>query len=804
LAEHEQEWQAEQRRVEQVVAEIDERKAKLERQTSEARGEMVDIRKNFWEDVTVNFEDSAELAETAASMKQQAEILFDREHAHRQAEYQLRTLRRLRQSPYFGRIDFAGKLQDEEEEGRKGVQAKGENEQSADCIYLGIASLRDENDNNYLIYDWRAPVSSLYYDYPPGPAEYETPSGTISGELQLKRQFVIRDGKIISMFDTGVTIGDELLQEVLGKQSDAQMKSIVATIQKEQNLIIRNERSRLLLVQGAAGSGKTSAALQRVAYLLYRYRGTLQADQIVLFSPNPMFNSYVATVLPELGEDNMEQTTFQDYLHFRLAKSFRLENPYEQLEYALSAMDEPGYDVRMAGIRFKASERFVKLVERYLDLLSQEGLRFRNVAFRGKPIIHATDIHDYFYSLDQSTPISNRLRLVADRLLERVKERERDALAEPWVEEEVELLDKETYLKAYQTLRRRRQFSAQSFDDFEMEKAILAEYVVKERFKPLRSRVKRLGFIDLKAVYRQLFAEPELLRKLAADNGAGELPAEWEQMCKETVERLDRGEMAYEDATPFLYTVERLRGFQANMMVRHLLIDEAQDYTAFQFAFIKRLFPRAKVTALGDLNQSITAHSGEGVSGFAALAALFPEEETETIVLHRSYRSTRPIVEFSSELIPGGERIEAFNRNGDLPTLTEVASQAELHAGIISKLAELQASGYQTIAVICKTAAESRKAYEALHSQVAELSLVEQETSHFEQGLIVIPSYLAKGVEFDAVIVYDSSAACYGRERERRLFYTVCTRAMHELHLFATGDWTPFISEAARNRCKVD
>ena len=208
--------------------------------------------------------------------------------------------------------------------------------------------------------------------------------GTIHGDLKVKRQFVIRDGQIVSMFDSGVTIGDELLQEVLGKQSDAQMRSIVATIQREQNRIIRNVRSRLLIVQGAAGSGKTSAALQRVAYLLYRFREHSVRTKIVLFSPNPMFNSYVSTVLPELGEENMQQTTFQDYLSYRIGRSFSLEDPYAQLEYSLTAMGQPEYEARMAGIRYKASTDYVALIERYLSYLGGQGLVFRDIMFRGR------------------------------------------------------------------------------------------------------------------------------------------------------------------------------------------------------------------------------------------------------------------------------------------------------------------------------------------------------------------------------------------------------------------------------------
>ncbi|MFD0713511.1 RNA polymerase recycling motor HelD [Paenibacillus sp. GCM10027626] len=776
------EWKEEQRRVERVIAEIERRTEKLEEQTSEAREEMVEIRKNFWEDVTVNFEDAAEMAETAASMRQQAEVLFDREHTHRQAAKQLKTMRKLLQSPYFGRIDFMENAM------------SGEADEAAERIYLGIASLRDEEDDQYLIYDWRAPVSSLYYDYPPGAAQYETPMGVIEGELQLKRQFVIRGDEIVSMFDTGVTIGDELLQEVLGRQSDAQMKSIVATIQREQNLIIRNESSRLLIVQGAAGSGKTSAALQRVAYLLYRYRGTLTADQIVLFSPNPMFNSYVSTVLPELGEENMQQTTFQDYLRFRLGKTFRLENPYDQLEYALSAMDEPDYETRIAGIRYKASYPFVQLMERYIEAMKSKGLRFRSLSFRGQSIMTAGEIEALFYSLDHSIAIANRLRLMAEQMMERLNEFERAALNEPWVDEEIELLDKETYLKAFQTLRRKKRFSEQSFDDFEAEKAILAQYVVKERLKPLRLRIKRLSFVDMKSTYRQLFDSAEFAAAIATEQER--MPAQWADICRYTLNRLLTGEIAYEDATPFLYMVERIRGFQTNTSVRHILLDEAQDYTAFQFAFIKRLFPRAKVTALGDLNQSITAHTTEESSGFAALAALYEAEETETILLRRSYRSTRPIVEFTSGLIPGGEQIIPFNRDGEPPAFSLLANRAELHDRIAGTLSALQAEGYRTIAVICKTAAESRMAHEALRDLLKQshIRLIEQETSDFEEGLVVIPSYLSKGVEFDAVIVYDASAASYGLESERRLLYTVCTRAMHKLHLYAIEEWSPLLA----------
>lgn len=768
----EQTLQKEQKRVDRVTALIGQRLDELGREVSDIRADVVEIRKNFWDDVTVNFDDPHEAQETHASIKQQAELLSERERSHGHIQNQIKTLTRLRQSPYFGRIDFT-------EDG----------EAKADCIYLGIASLLDEKQEDFLVYDWRAPVSSLYYDYPPGAAQYETPSGTIAGTIERKRQYMIRDGQIHSMFDTGVTIGDELLQEVLGKQADTQMKSIVATIQKEQNRIIRDERSRLLVVQGAAGSGKTSAALQRVAYLLYRYRGMLRADHIMLFSPNPMFNSYVSTVLPELGEENMQQTTFQEYLEHRLGKTFRLEDSFAQMEYTLTAMDEPGYEARMAGIRYKASVDFMRLIDRYVEYLGHEGMMFKDIKFRGSTIISAERIQKQFYALDPSLSLPNRIQLLADSLLEEVRARARLEKAEPWVDDEIGLLDKEAYLRAYKRLRQANRYTEESFDDFERERDLLAAMVVKERFKPVRARVKKLRFIDMPAIYSQLFVEATAIR---CSVSVDEQPELWQEICTQTVDRIERKELAYEDAVPYLYLKEQIEGFQTNISIRHVFIDEAQDYSPFQFAFIKGLFPRSKMTVLGDLNQGIYPHTDREAS-FAPLLSLYEGEAAQSFILQRSYRSTKQISEFTRRLIAGGETIEPFNRNGEKPAVIRVADKKDRVRCITELIGVLEARGHKTIGLICKTARESEEAYEALRHGV-QLRLIKKETSSYEPGVLVIPSYLAKGVEFDAVIIYDGSQAQYGRESERKLFYAACTRAMHELHIFFTGKVSPFIA----------
>ncbi|RFU66566.1 RNA polymerase recycling motor HelD [Peribacillus glennii] len=754
----------EQKRVHQVTAKIATETAVLQKAIGGAGGEITSIRKHFWEDVTVNLDNDDEIIETYTSIKQQSELLNEKERRHRHSQNQLRILERLQRSPYFGRIDFT-------EQG----------EQEAESIYIGIASFYDEETQNFLVHDWRAPISSVYYDYSLGPAEYQAPYGKITGSLELKRQYIIRNGILISVFDTGVTIGDELLQEVLGGQADSQMKSIVATIQQEQNLIIRNERNRLLVVQGAAGSGKTSAALQRVAYLLYRYRERLTADHILLLSPNPLFNSYVSNVLPELGEENMQQSTFQQYIEKMLDDDFEMEDAFAQLEYVLTSIINPGYQTRLTGIAFKSSLDFLEMIEGYSRELMQAGLIFKDIKFRGKILISSQSIHSYFYSFSHTLPIPNRLLLVSEWLSKELRRFEKKELKKSWVEEELQYLSKEDYLKSYQKVDKHKAGNRDTFDDFEKEQQVLAASVVKRRFRPLFKRVKEFAFLDAAGMYRKLFE----------GKGPAGHEEDWGQICTDTVAKLESGELYYEDATPYLFFKEKLMGLKTNTLIRHVFIDEAQDYSPFQFAFIQRLFPRSKMTVLGDFNQTIFAHGNE--EGLGVLTSLYEEEEIATIILTRSYRSTFEIVEFTRELLlHGGEEIQPFNRRGNKPVVVEIKEEGEVTDCLVTVITDMQSLGHQTIAVICKTAAESKDAYSHLKGRLP-VKLIGTGKTDYEAGIVIIPCYLAKGIEFDAVIIYDGSRESYHRESERRLFYTACTRAMHELYICSPGEFTPFV-----------
>ncbi|WP_339241313.1 RNA polymerase recycling motor HelD [Paenibacillus sp. FSL R5-0517] len=770
----EQQWSEEQRRVNMVTDQIERKITTLEDEVGSFRDEVVGMRKDFWDEVTMNFSEADDVGETSTSMRQQSQVLSDRERSHLNTAAALDKMKRLHHSPYFGRIDF-----------------KEEGYPNAERIYLGIASLLDEKEESFLVYDWRAPISNLYYDGAPGPITYRTPSGEISGDIEMKRQFVIRDGRIRFMFDTGVTIGDELLQAVLSRTSDAQMKSIVATIQKEQNRIIRNDRTRMLIVQGAAGSGKTSAALQRVAYLLYKYREHLQADQMVLFSPNPMFNSYVSTVLPELGEENMLQTTFQEYLERRLGREYQLEDPFIQLEYVLTGTEDPDYDVRMSSIRFKSSESFLKVITRYKESMLSGGMKFKPVRFQGRAIVTSEAMAEKFYSFESSVKLVSRLEMLRDWMLKELSAFGKGELDAPWVDQQLDLMEPEDLQRAYQRLKRKQKGKTHTFNDFEQEREILARMVVSDRLKPLRKWIKSLRFVDIRQLYAHLFNDEGQMVRLLGDEA---LPAQWDEICRMTLRRLKLQELAYEDITPYLYLRELMLGFHINSNIRHVIIDEAQDYSAFQLAFMKRLFPRAKITALGDFNQAIYAHSSV-LSGTGPLTNLYGPDNTEVIELTRSYRSTREIVEFTRGMVPGGEEIIPFNRSGEKPKVI-VSSDSDRHMNVITTdLKHLIEEGYESVAVICKTAEESREVHAALSKILPSApKLIKKTTLAFEQGVHVIPAYLAKGVEFDAVLIYDGSAEQYAHEHERKLFYTACTRAMHLLHVYCVGTPSPFIT----------
>ncbi|WP_245844141.1 RNA polymerase recycling motor HelD [Oceanobacillus rekensis] len=750
----------EQQRVDQVINEINNKEEKLYSQSKGLKENVIELRKTFWDDITVNVDEPDDVIETQESIKQQAALLAEKERFHGKIGEQLKTLDRLKSSPYFGRIDF---IEDSYPE--------------KDAIYIGISSLMDKDDEDFLVYDWRAPISSLYYDYSPGKAEYKTRETTITGEITLKRQFIIKQGSIEGMFDTGVTIVDQMLQQALGNNASRSMKSIVATIQKEQNQIIRNERSSLLVVQGVAGSGKTSAALQRIAYLMYRYREDLNPENVVLFSPNPLFSSYISNVLPELGETNVKQTTFLDFIKERLVSNFTVESPFEQMEYVLTGDKDKDndYPTRMKSMDYLTSIEFKAMIDSFVGKINEAGLRFKQIAFRGKTIVSKEQIHDYFYSLGEEITIPNKLELVAKWLLEKMRIQQKKEWKKDWVMEQVELLDKEYYTKAYQQAEDQEEWTTA-----EDEEKILRTQMVKRVFAPLKKRVRNLEFVNIPATYLTLFTEFKL------ENAT----QDWQEISKHIVSQLKENYLTWENATPYLYFQGRILGDNADRSVRQMIIDEAQDYSAFQFAYIKHIFPYTRMTLLGDINQAIYTHATKE----NPLVPVEDDGNGERITLTKSYRSTKQIVEFTKYFAPGGKMIEPFNRDGDLPVLIHDDALTETLLRLVD---EFTKEGYETTAIICKTRRESDEIAELLKGKVA-FNQIHEETYAFEKGLLILPVYLAKGIEFDGVIIPNTSKTHYDKESDRTLFYTACTRAMHALTMISAGEPCRFIKEAAK------
>ncbi|TVX96490.1 AAA family ATPase [Cohnella terricola] len=767
----------EEKRLLVVLEQVSRRMRKETAVLGERRGDVVGIRQEFWEDVRMNFSDSSEVAETWTSIVQQAEVLAERERSHRVASEAVERLTKQFDSPYFARIDFA-------EDGRE-----------AETIYIGRASLLGEDGETFYVYDWRAPVSSLFYDHEPGPAAYRVPNGEIDGEMTLKRQFVIRGGQMKHMFDTSETVGDEILQAVLSEGSDTSMKSIVATIQKEQNFIIRDERHKLLVVQGAAGSGKTSAALQRIAYLLYRHRETLTANQIILFSPNPVFKGYISHVLPDLGEANMRQMTFRELIEARLGRRFEVEDLFAQTE-TLAAIDGTAEgDARERSVKYKGSDHFFMTVANYLKRLEQGGVSFRTLRYRDMTIASAEEIAERFYAIEASDGFATRAANVKRWLLERIKAWIESQMNEKWLEEAAELVDQEDIQRAYVDVRRSGGFHDEVFDDEDQMSQRLKRKVAEDAIAPIAKAVRSYRFIDAVATYTALFESRPLFASCSPD---GKLPQGWEWMSLRAEETLGRKRIDHEDATPLMYLSEALEGFRrVEGDIQHVFVDEAQDYSPFQAAFLRRRYPRARMTVLGDFNQAIYVQSQES-GGFGGWTRLMAPEVTAALRLTTSYRSTEQIVEFTKGILAPEDavHISPFHRIGELPMLIPCEDAGRLSERMTADVTELLGRGYGTIGVITKTASESGDAAALLKERLSgdvPLTLVTGGSAELPKGVSVLPAYLAKGIEFDAVLVWDASSERYGKEKDRKLLYTVCTRALHILHVYYTGEASPWL-----------
>lgn len=743
----------EQHHLDHVIDEIHVSQKDLEKKIKATKRDVKDINRNFNNDVRLKTETYSGMMETAMSIRQQQQMLSERENRQEHAARELGTLNKLEKNPYFARIDF-----------REGDEKRDE------TIYIGMASFTDQPDH-YLIYDWRAPISSIYYNGGIGDVTYQTPDGEQTVDVKLKRQFQIENSKIKTVFDTEEVVGDQMLLDALSNRSDTKMKSIVTTIQKEQNQIIRDTDSELLFVQGSAGSGKTAAVLQRVAFLLYQYRGNLHSGQIILFSPNQLFNDYINQVLPELGEQNMVQMTFYQYSSHRLP-SIQVETLSQRFTEQLDKHAQKLNDL-------KGSLTYFKAVSAYANHLNKEDMRFRNLMFNGEVLIPKEKISDIYYGFNENYNLRNRLESTKEELMKILNRKIHVEMKKKWVEEAVQNLSREEI----------QQFHAEGEEEIlnsDKEFKFLARQIVVKSFRKVQRQIARNHWLSINNQFvHMLRSMPQIVHL----SDFGITSEDWQEDIKATIGRLKQGRISLADASSYIYLYDLMTGKRGDKDIRYLFIDEVQDYSAFQLAFLKFSFPWAKFTLLGDLNQAIFTHENSKKL-LGELGSMFPEDKTRVVQLTKSYRSTEQITNFTRHLLTNGEDIIPFNRQGDLP---HIYVKAGVDAAVeqVKVQTELNLADHETTAIIGKTLKECKELSEKLSEVGVQSTLIRTENQRLVKGIIIVPSYLAKGLEFDSVIMWDASQACYPDESDRQLVYTICTRAMHRLTVVATETLSP-------------
>lgn len=585
----------------------------------------------------------------------------------------LQRLFRIQNKPYFGSIRF-----------------KEEGSEEEDNIYIGITHVEDKLD--YYVHDWRSPICSMFYDYETGPASYKAPSGIIKGNIIKKRQYIIEDAELKHIFDNDLNISDSLLQEVLAEESSDKMKNIVNTIQEEQNKVIRNTEDKNLIVEGIAGSGKTSVALHRIAFLLYRIPN-LTSSNVVVFTPNKVFSEYISNVLPELGEDNTYDMTFYDLLCQNINEYKDIENFTDFISrYYKGNVDN--YDM----VKYKQSDEIIKDIDSYINNLLST-IKFNNKLE-----------YDNFIEID-TEELNNMLNYKYNRfpLFERIKE-----------------ISKRIASNNYEGSTK----NASS---------------IEKKLKELLN-IK----LDLKDIFNNFYQSEYSKYK----------------------DKVNDKYLYYEDACIFLYIKSLLVGFNTNHVIKEIVIDEAQDYNKLQYLIIKKTFKTSNYTILGDTNQTINPYYK--YDSLEELTSIF--ESSKYITLTKTYRSTGKIIDYTNKIL-GLNHVTAIRNEkaSDIIFRNNITKNDFLTD--INNLKTISKS----IAIITKNDKEAEKVYNMLKNDL-DIMLIDG-FGHIKRDLVVVPSYVAKGLEFDSVIIYTDEDNKY-QEKDKYLFYVACTRAQHNLIIY--------------------
>jgi DNA helicase II / ATP-dependent DNA helicase PcrA len=605
-------------------------------------------------------------------------------------------LLKLIETPYFGRIDF-----------------RETGNEKAEPIYVGIHSFFDEEENENLIHDWRAPVSGMFYDFEPGKASFDAPSGTKEGEIERKRQYRIKNGEMEMMLESDLYIRDDVLQKELSRSADDKMKNIVATIQRDQNAIIRDEISPVLIIQGVAGSGKTSIALHRIAFLLYRFKDEIGSRDIMIISPNKVFSDYISNVLPELGEDTIPEMEMETLAQKVLGSKYKFRNFFDQVNDLLEDHDSAFIE----RIQFKSTPGFLRNLTAYASWLKRNRFKAEDIPVRYK-VIPASYLRQR-YNANNQLPLMRRHRAIATDVLKKVKR------------------------------------------DFRYD-------LRAEEKKEIRKTVKNMiGSTNLRVLYQEFY--------------------DWMER-PDMFQYAKRSTYEFADMFPVMYLKIQLEGAGSFKQVKHLIVDEMQDYTAVQYAVLSRLFPCNK-TILGDANQNVNPYSSTSSDDIKEVFS-----ESQAVSLYKSYRSTYEITRFSQRVSPRTD-VEPVERHGDEPDVLSFNNGTQEKKAILEMIREYRNSEWNSLGILCRTQKQAKALHRYLNKHDDEVILLTPGSSDYSAGVLITSAHLAKGLEFDQVIVPHADAENYNTDVDRSMLYIACTRAMHKLTLTHSGGLTELIED---------
>ncbi|MEG6510348.1 HelD family protein [Desulforamulus ruminis] len=727
--------------LEETIAVIQKERAKELAKQSKQKKKVIDARRDMWENAAPFSGDFALLTE----MNQYLLQVNQETAGYQNTVKQIEDYNSIIDTPYFGRFDFA-------------EESCGPGEK----IYIGLHTVTDSQTHQVYVYDWRAPIASIFYRYEPGRAAYNAPAGLIHGDLLLKRQYKIRNSKLIYFFDCNRMINDEMLQEILSCNASVKMKNIVETIQKEQDLIIRNRDHDLLMVQGVAGSGKTSIALHRIAFLLYDgLKSKLASHNIMIISPNPIFSRYISDVLPGLGEENVEQATFEDIAARVFADRFRIETRAMQLESMIYSCRTNQGNARRQSADFKGSKTFVKILDRLLRHYARHMIPFADVYYDGLILETRQQLKNRFLNNKTGIPMAKQLQRI-----------------ENWIWQKVHPLQKKRLKKIEKIVA--------SSEGHDLEIRSFSRLMSIKEAASFRKRLHKFTRVDYLHLYERLFDQPKLFFKLSQGL---DLPENIEQILSSTREGLQRGQVHYEDGAPLLYLKLRMEGHNLFPEIQQVVIDEAQDYAPLQYEVFKLLFPEAKYTVLGDIRQTIEKEADPSL--YDDISAILDKEKSITLQLNKAYRSSYEINTFAQRLL-GLEQNRFFERHDKEPLIVPNKTEQSMDRAIRRAASDFLGQGFESVAILCKTQREAERVYHKLKEWIP-VKLIHPQEGKVEKGLSVIASYISKGLEFDVVMVYGANKGNYSSDLDKKLLYVACTRALHRLAIYYTGEKCPFI-----------